>query len=164
MDRAPEWLTRKAFGSAYGKDKVSKLKKVFELDERLPDIVQQSLTCVHVPRSYIDKEFPEYKSLFDTFEKYYLKQMFMVGSTAEGASSCRLLKYPECVIETDMLCVIVKLAEEKCSKLGRHSGQPGWYWLEKSISEAVIGQKKVLLKGRRPFYSIFLSLQRMCPS
>ena len=105
MERYPEWLRRVAFGSAYGKDKVSRLQRLFEFDEKMTNCMQ--LSFWYIPRSYIDKEFPEYKSIFDFFEKLVKKDgglhKIMVGSFVEGAWSCRLLKDPRC-----MCSIIIK--------------------------------------------------------
>ena len=152
MDEDSEWLRPGLgliFGSTYGKDKLKRLLRLFELDEKVTDFMQ--LSFWHVPRSYIDKEFHEYKSIFDDIEQLHKKHggvhEIRVGSIVEGASSCRSLKDTQWVCEIDKLWVSVKLADEKCAKLGRHSGQPGWYWLETSISDSVIAQKKLFNKG-----------------
>ena len=158
MYRYPEWLRRVAFGSAYRKDKVSKLKILFELDERLIEI-KQSFHGAHVPRAYIEKEFPEYKSLIDHLEKINqmqgFPQYFLMGSTVEGSSTCRLLKDPGCIGEIDILWLSVKLTDEKCAKLGRLCGRPGWYWLETSISASVIAQKKFFTEGSLSFWDVY---------
>ena len=67
---------------------------------------------------------------------------------------CRLLKCPGCCLEIDMLCVKQTLADENSGKLGRHSGQPGWYWLEKSISDSTVKDKKnIRILGHVPPFS-----------
>ena len=154
----PDLHRRVAFGSAYEylKDKVAKLKRLFEVDETFTELMQSFFSTIHVPRSYIKTEFPECKSLFDYYDQHDQiqgrQQKFLVGSAVEGASMCRLLKYPRCYGEFDMLWVKHKLANEKCGKLVRHSGQPGWYWVETSISESVITQKKNFMEGIPPLY------------
>ena len=151
MERDPEWLRRVVFGPAYGQDKVARLKRLFELDEKVTDFMQRNLTFWYVPRSYTEKEFPEYKSIFDYFEKLYKKysrvQEILVGSSVEGASTCRLMKYPRSYGEMDTLFVEHTLSE-KSSKLRRHSGRPGWYWLENWISFSTITTKKNISAGK----------------
>ena len=61
MDINPELLKRVAFGPAYGKDKVSRLKRLLEVDEISTYSMQQFYSALHVPRSYIESEFPKYK-------------------------------------------------------------------------------------------------------
>ena len=149
----PDLYRRVAFGSAYGylKDKVAKLKRLFELDETFTELMQNYFYAIHVPRSYTETEFPESKSLFDYYDKHVQShKKFLVGSAVEGASMCRLLKYPRCYGEMDILWVEQIMANEKCGKLGKHSGQPGWYWFEGSISESVIARKNFFLTEIQP--------------
>ena len=153
-EQYPEWLKPLAFGSAYGKDKVERLKRSFELDDKFTDWKLNILNGWHIPRSYTEKEFPEYKSMFDHYEKHRPSPTFNVGSCVEGTWICQALKNPRCCYETDVLIVKQTLTDEKCGKLGRHSRQPGWYWLDTSISYAMIADKKSVNSGylyRRDF-------------
>ena len=150
-DGYPERLRREAFGPSYEKDKVSKLKRLFEVDEKVTDFMQRDLTFWYVPRSYIHKEFPEYKSQFDHFEKPELKrgraQRILAGSSVEGASSCRSLKYPGTYGEMDMMFVVDNLSEEKSPKIRRYLGRPGWYMIDPLFSFANIICKNSIRAG-----------------
>ena len=80
----------------------------------------------------------QYLIIFINFiKKYGRVQEILVGSSVEGASTCRLMKYPRSYGEMDTLFVEHELYE-KSSKLRRHSGRPGWYWLVNWISFASI--------------------------
>ena len=151
MDIEHELIKCVAFGSAYGKDKVTKLQRLFELDEQLTALTQQYLNIWYVPRSYTEKEFPEYNSIFDHFEKLYQEQgrvqEIQIGSFVEGASTCRFLKYPRSYGEMDTMYVEHRLSDEKSWKLGRHSGRPGWYWLERWISFTTIKYRQSFSTG-----------------